>query len=46
MMPSARQKALAVGVVLLLVVGLLTGLLAYRQVPLKVLPASKKSGAL
>jgi regulator of protease activity HflC (stomatin/prohibitin superfamily) len=32
-MPSAREKALAVGLGLLIVVGLLTGVLAYRQVP-------------
>ncbi len=32
-MPSASQKALAVGVGLLLVLSLLTGVLAYRQVP-------------
>jgi regulator of protease activity HflC (stomatin/prohibitin superfamily) len=32
-MPSARRKALGVGLGLLLVVSLLTGLLAYRQVP-------------
>jgi regulator of protease activity HflC (stomatin/prohibitin superfamily) len=32
-MPSASQKALAVGVGLLLVLSLLTGILAYRQVP-------------
>jgi regulator of protease activity HflC (stomatin/prohibitin superfamily) len=46
MMPSARQKALAVGVVLLLVVGLLTGLLAYRQVPEGTAGVEKKWGAV
>jgi regulator of protease activity HflC (stomatin/prohibitin superfamily) len=46
MMPSARQKALAVGVVLLLVVGLLAGLLAYRQVPEGTAGVEKKWGAV
>lgn len=32
-MPSARTKALVVGLGLVLILGLLTGLLAYRQVP-------------
>ena len=45
-MPSARQKALAVGVVLLLVVGLLAGLLAYRQVPEGTAGVEKKWGAV
>ena len=46
MMSSARQKALAVGVVLLLVVGLLAGLLAYRQVPEGTAGVEKKWGAV
>lgn len=45
-MSSARQKALAVGVVLLLVVGLLAGLLAYRQVPEGTAGVEKKWGAV
>ena len=46
MMSSTRQKALAVGVVLLLVVGLLAGLLAYRQVPEGTAGVEKKWGAV